>query len=924
MEKTRVRDLATVLGVSNKDILQVLKNLNIQAKSYLSTLSDDEVRKVRQQFPSGDPKDAASAKDAIPGVIIRKRRKAEPGEETAAAVEDSTVTSDESDKSSDEVVEAPVESAPEKRAETPPVKPKERLVYRAEIVELPEGYKKAAPAVVVDKAEGEAVEEESAEPPVSAAPETPAVQTREETGPEETDEGQAAEVAAGGTDGEEEVQETETDETEDGKAKKKRRRKKRSEVAAGPQVKVISRPEPVAEPETPVEVETKDPGRISISMPVLPSAEAEESSGPRKYRKDKRVVEFAPGLVIEEGRRGGSRKKGADGAKGYHGRGKKPGLPEVVETGTQPLKAAKRKVRVEDFIQVADMAKQMGVKAQDLIKALLNLGVMATINHQIDIDTATLVAADFGYEVEKVGFSEEQYLAPQVEDAPETLKHRPPVVTIMGHVDHGKTSLLDAIRESNIASREAGGITQHIGAYHVKTERGDIVFLDTPGHAAFTAMRARGAQVTDIVVLVVAADDGVMEQTKEAVSHSKAAGVPIMVAVNKIDKEGANPDRVRRELSELGLVPEDWGGDTIYMNVSAKQRIGVDDLLELLALQAEVLDLKANPDKPARGHIVEAKMDKGRGPVGTVLVQEGTIHQGDIFICGNYSGRVRAMFNDQGKKVKSAGPSMPVEIQGFEGVPEAGDEFISVADEKVARRIADVRRLKLREQEMARHAKVTLETFLASSGDTKTKDLNLLLRADVQGSLEAIGESLRGLSTPEVRVNLIHSGVGAITESDILLAAASGAIIIGFNVRPMAKVKAIAEQEGVDIRFYDIIYQLLDDLKQAMSGLMDPIIREVYLGQAEVRQTFNVPKQGTIAGSFVVDGKVVRNANVRVLRDGVVIHTGKISSLKRFKDDAREVAKGYECGIGIENFNDIKVGDIFEAFEEVKDKQTMA
>ena len=544
---------------------------------------------------------------------------------------------------------------------------------------------------------------------------------------------------------------------------------------------------------------------------------------------------------------------------------------------TQPMKAAKRKIRVEESIRVADLAHQMGVKSSEIIKILFGLGVMATINNALDIDTATLVASEFGYEVEKVGFSEEDYLVPTVVDTPEMLKPRPPVVTIMGHVDHGKTSLLDAIRKTSVTSGEAGGITQHIGAYLVKTKRGDIVFLDTPGHAAFTAMRARGAQVTDLVVLVVAADDGVMEQTREAINHSRAAGVPILVAVNKIDKETANPDRVLRELSELGLQPEAWGGDTVVGMVSAKTGKGLDELLELIALQAEILELKANPNKPARGHVVEAKLDKGRGPVATVLVQEGTLHQGDVFVCGVFAGRVRALFNDQGRKIKEAGPSMPVEIQGFEGVPEAGDEFVCLEDEKLARRIAESRATKLREKELAKVSRVTLENFLKQSADTQEAQvLNVVLKADVQGSLEAITESLRKLSTDKVRIDIIHGGAGAISESDVMLAAASNAIIIGFNVRPTAKVKEVAEQEQVDIRFYDIIYKLVDEIKSAMAGLLAPVSKEVYLGQAEVRQTFSVPKVGLIAGCMVTDGKITRTANVRLLRDGVVVYTGKV------------------------------------------------
>ena len=595
--------------------------------------------------------------------------------------------------------------------------------------------------------------------------------------------------------------------------------------------------------------------------------------------------------------------------------------------GTQPVKAVKRKIKVDEFIRVADIAHQMGLKSGEIIKVLFSLGVMATINQSLDIDTATLVAAEFGYEIEKTGFSEQDIIEAQqgqFEDDPDNYATRPPVVTIMGHVDHGKTSLLDAIRKSSVVTGEAGGITQHIGAYHVKTKKGEIVFLDTPGHEAFTAMRARGAEVTDIVVLVVAADDGVMEQTKEAINHAKAANVPIMVAVNKMDKEGADPDRVKRELSEQGLVPEEWGGDTTFSYVSAKTRLGLDDLMELLALQAEILELKANAKRPAFGHIIEAKLDKGRGALGTVLIQQGTLRVGEAFVCGVHAGRVRAMFNDQGKKVKEAGPSIPVEVQGFDGVPEAGEEFICLTDEKLARRIAETRAVKQRERELAKESRITLETFLARKADSvEAEVLNLVVKADVQGSLEAINDALRKLSTDKVRINIIHGGTGAISESDVLLATASSAIIIGFNVRPTVKAKELAESEKVDIRFYDIIYKLVEEIKSAMAGMLAPISREVFLGTADVRETFTVPKVGMVAGCHVSDGKITRNAQVRLLRDGVVVYTGKIASLRRFKDDVREVAKGYECGIGLENYNDIKLGDAIEAFEMIEEAATL-
>ncbi len=649
----------------------------------------------------------------------------------------------------------------------------------------------------------------------------------------------------------------------------------------------------------------------------------------KKRNKNRRTVEFGQSEPSDNFRRRNNNANDYmlddEETVRYRNRSKKnKNKQQAHQTVTQPMKATKRKVRFEEAIRVSELAHQMSLKSSEIIKVLFNLGVMATINSSLDLDTATLVASEFGYEVEKVGFSEENYLVPTEIDSPESLLPRPPVVTIMGHVDHGKTSLLDAIRKTSVTSGEAGGITQHIGAYHVKTKRGDIVFLDTPGHEAFTAMRARGAQVTDLVVLVVAADDGVMEQTREAINHSKAAGVPILVAVNKIDKPTANPDRVLQELASLGLQAESWGGDTVVGYVSAKTGQGLDELLELIALQAEILELKANPNKPARGHVVEAKLDKGRGPVATVLIQEGTLKQGDAFVCGVFAGRVRAFFNDQGKKIKEAGPSIPVEIQGFDGVPEAGEEFICLADEKAARRIAESRAIKQREKELAKQSRVTLETFLASTpNDNETKMLNLVLKADVQGSLEAITDALVKLGTDKVRISVIHSGAGAITETDIMLAAASNAIILGFNVRPTAKVKEVAEREGVDIRFYDIIYKLVEEIKNAMAGLLAPVSKEVYLGQAEIRQTFSVPKVGVIAGCMVTDGKMQRNGGIRILRDGVVVYTGKIASLRRMKDDVKEVAKGFECGIGLENFNDIKIDDVLECFEMIEEAATL-
>ncbi|MBO4312432.1 MAG: translation initiation factor IF-2, partial [Desulfovibrionaceae bacterium] len=725
----------------------------------------------------------------------------------------------------------------------------------------------------------------------------------------------------------------------EGEERRERRGRRHEQAQPAPQVRVISRPDTApARPAQPADrgdrEERRKESRPGNARPssrgggfAQPAGAAPDISrdGQSKKKRNKNQNRRSDFQQNEIGGMGRHREEDVEEMPRMRGR-RRPKAKETRQAPqtTQPLKAAKRKIRVEEGIRVADLAHQMGLKSGEIIKVLFGLGVMATINQTLDIDTAAVVASEFGYEVEKVGFVEEDYLEAAEEDAPESLVRRPPVVTIMGHVDHGKTSLLDAIRKTNVTGGEAGGITQHIGAYYVKTRSGNIVFLDTPGHEAFTAMRARGAQVTDLVVLVVAADDGVMEQTREAVNHSRAAGVPIMVAVNKIDKPEANPDRVLRELAEIGLVPEEWGGDTVVAKVSAKTRQGLDELLELLALQAEILDLKANPNKPARGHIVEAKLDKGRGPIATVLIQEGTLHQGDSFVCGVFSGRARALFNDQGRKVKDAGPSCPVEVQGFEGVPEAGEAFICLTDEKVARRIAESRAVKQRERELAKESRVTLETFLSQTADDgESHTLNLVVKADVQGSLEAIIEALNKQSTDKVKIQVIHGGTGAITESDILLASASGAIIIGFNVRPAAKVKDMAEHENVDIRFYDIIYKLVDEIKSAMAGLLAPVSREEYLGQADVRKVYTLPKVGAVAGCLVSDGKVTRNAGVRLLRDSVVVYTGRLASLKRFKDDVREVLKGYECGMSLENFNDIKMGDVLEFFETVTEEATL-
>lgn len=578
-----------------------------------------------------------------------------------------------------------------------------------------------------------------------------------------------------------------------------------------------------------------------------------------------------------------------------------------------------KKVIIGESVILAELAKGMGKTAAEVIKKLMQLGIMATINQELDSDTAVLVAEEFGIPVE-VRLDKTMEIIEDQEDSEETLLDRPPVVTVMGHVDHGKTSLLDAIRQTDVIATEAGGITQHIGAYQVEAGNKKITFLDTPGHEAFTAMRARGAQVTDIAILVVAADDGVMPQTVEAINHAKAAKVPIIIAINKIDKPAANPDRVKQELTEYGLVAEEWGGDTIMVPVSAKTKEGISSLLEMILLVAEVAELKANPDRMSRGTVVEAQLDKSRGPVATILVQKGTLKIGDNLVAGTTFGKVRAMLDDKGKRIKSAGPSTPVQVLGFSEVPPAGEIFTGVEIEKDARHIADKFQIKKREEEMGRTARVSLDDLFKQISEGEVKELNVVVKADVQGSVEAICQSLTKLSTGEVRVNIIHAGVGTVTESDVMLAAASNAIIIGFNVRPDANTRKAAEVEKIDMRLYRVIYDAIDNVKAAMVGLLDPTYKEVVIGRLEVRATFKVPKVGMIAGCYVLEGKITRQAEVRVIRGGIVVKEGHIESLKRFKDDVKEVVAGYECGVGIENFNDIIEGDTIEAFvmEETK------
>jgi translation initiation factor IF-2 len=908
MAKTRVYELAQKLGLENKDLLEKLEQAGIAAANHMAVLEDADLAKFEAVVAA--PKEERIEEQRISSGIIRRRRKevpvpvveAEPAQEEAS------------------MPEAEISPAAAEQVETAPGKPKVKTTESL-AAESATASEAKTDETVVDAIEPEVSTE--VKMPVSAAPaeKEPSVSKPVSAGPEKVTANRAKIL------GRVEIHQPAP----------------RGAKAKGPQGERPApgtRPTPGARPARPAAGERpaaaerpKRPGgpvadaRGGAPAPMIDDApgSGKEVRG-KKKRKGKGGEAEGAGLV--DGRRGRRSRMEVfepDKTDRYR-KGKKTKAPKKTEITVS--KAIKRKIRISDVITVGELAKRMGVKANDLIKELMRQGNMVTINHPLDFETAAILASEFEYEVENVAFDEETILQhSSVKDGkdenPEDLRSRPPVVTIMGHVDHGKTSLLDAIRTTNVIGGEAGGITQHIGAYDVELDGKKISFLDTPGHEAFTAMRARGTKVTDIVILVVAADDGVMPQTKEAINHAKAAGVPIIVAVNKIDKPDANPDRVKQELTEFQLVPEEWGGDTIFVEVSAKENRNVDQLLEMILLQAEVLELKSNPQKRASGAIIEARLDKGRGPVATMLVQEGTLKVGDSVVSGSHFGRVRTMTNDRGVILQEAGPSMPVEVTGLSGVPGAGDTFNAVEDEKTAKEVAQHRAQKLREAELASSSKISLEQLYARIQEGDVKELKVIVKADVQGSVEAVKDALLKLSSVNCRLLVIHTGVGGIIESDVSLASASDAIVLGFNVRPEPKASQLAELEGVDIRLYNIIYDAVADVKNAMEGLLAPTYKEKPLGRIEVRDTFHVSRIGTIAGCYVLDGKVVRGCQVRLVRDSVVIWTGKMSSLKRFKDDAREVATGYECGIGLENFNDIKVGDIIEAFELEAVKTTL-
>ncbi len=901
MGKVRVYELAKQMGLENKELLTRLADAGVEAASHASSLSDEDIKKfeAHQQTPHEKVEEAVIK----PGLIRRRRTvvKAEPESEAVSEPESKA------DASADEppAAAAPVREE-EQKAEAP--KPEESPVTPA-----------APPAAATRETEDTPVA-----PPKAETKKTAGAEPVAEKKPSSADAGvpaakePKAEAAAP-------VEEATGDRAKIlGRVELPTQRStaQRREQSQGRPARPTSRP---SRPDQGTQTPGGKPRVRPEAAPVaameqpLPEKEGRNNKKRKKGRYANDAFDQGDGHVSRRGRRVEVFEPGRMGQKKKRGKQSK----QTRQTEVTISKAIKRVIKISDSITVGELAKRMGVKANELIAELMRQGSMVTINHPLDYESAAILASEFNYEVENVAFDEESILEvemPKEKDAAEDLRIRPPVVTIMGHVDHGKTSLLDAIREARVTEGEAGGITQHIGAYDVELDGRKITFLDTPGHEAFTAMRARGAGVTDIVILVVAADDGVMPQTKEAINHSKAAGVPIIVAINKIDKPEANPDRVKQELTEFELVPEEWGGETIYVEVSAKQKTNLDTLLEMILLQAEVLELRANPDKRAKGSIVEARLDKGRGPVATVLVQDGTLKVGDSIVAGLHFGRVRSMTAANGDQVKEAGPSFPVEVTGLGGVPDAGDTFHAVENEKAAKEVSQHRQSKQREIDLAKSSKASLDQLFARMQEGAVEELAVIIKADVQGSVEAVRDALEKLSTDSCRLNVIHTGVGGISESDVTLATASNAIVLGFNVRPEAKARTLAENETVDIRLYSVIYDAVNDIHDAMEGLLAPTLKEKQLGHAEIRETFHVTRVGTIAGCYVTDGKIVRNAKARLVRDNVVVWEGKLSSLKRFKDDAREVTSGYECGIGLENYNDLKQGDVIEAFEveEVK------
>ncbi len=858
MKKMRVFELAKELSIDARELMKVAKDLAISVENNMSLIDVHDIDRIKKRFV----KESEKQPDELPQEsYVEKRVSANVIRRRARVAPSAEKKAEEPTRPEEVTAVEAVEEKPEKkeRKKAPkPVEEKQPVVGEAEVTSIPAG----------EAAEEAPVPEAPSEEPVAAPPapeEKPEVPEEEEPRKEE-------------------VQEEKPAPREEGKEEEEEKKKK--EKKKGKKGKV---PEVVEAPE-----EGGD------------AAARHAAKKPKKPKEKEKEVYTQSDLYGSERSAFGKKQK------------KRRDRRAVI----QPTQARKKKIRIGRAVMVSSLAKEMGVKVSDVIRILMDLGVMANQNQYITADEATFVATELGFEAEEARDEiKETYLVPPA-FSPEELEPRPPVVTVMGHVDHGKTSLLDAIRQENVIDSEYGGITQHIGAYQARCNGRTITFIDTPGHEAFTSMRSRGAQVTDFVVLVVAADDGVMDQTKEAINHARAAEIPILVAVNKIDKPNANPQRVREQLAEVGLVPESWGGDTIFVDVSAKNHVGIDDLLEMILLQADVLDIKSSRKDGARGVVLESKLDKARGPMATVLIQSGELKRGDTFVVGSTWGRARGVFDFTGKPISQADPATPVEIIGFSELPSAGDTFFVVPNEKKAKDIVSYFQEGdeiQRQQRQEPKEKVTLEDLYSQVREGKIKDLNLIIKGDVHGTVEAIQSTVMGIDTgEELRISIIHSAVGGITENDILLASTAHAIVVGFNVRPEPTARALAKKYDVEIKLYTIIYDLIEDIKKALKGMLEPVYEEVVQGRAQVRDLFKVPKVGTIAGCMVTEGQITRGANARLLRDNVVVFEGKVDSLKRFKEDVREVQSGYECGIGLSGFNDIKTGDVIEAYTHQK------
>ncbi len=966
MAKVRVYELAKELGLDNKEIMAKLRTLKIPVKSHMSVVPDEELDRVKSSLSGSEQEESVGGmeeKRVAKRVIRRRARpKAEAEEEPEEPKMDLNAlkqTAKKPRREQDESTAAKPEQEildeiPEEWTE------EEKPAGETKAKKAPPKRKKtAAKAQKAEPAKKQAEEKETATEKEAVPKKT----AKKAAKPRPESKTRATEKTAEGQEPEQQSFQPEVKEPEPEKEPRKRRTPKAEaperESVSDEKAKEKAQEKPLPEPKSAPPAERKVyikphirrtarapegeplpvPGQEMEQKPETPvvevaeeKTEAKETKKKKKKKKKKSAEEGAAPVAFEEAapRKKLRRKVAFKVQKGMEGMEmadvEQMYMPSKRKAATKKKaaqktkittpKAQKRIVRMGETITVAELAKQLGVKSKEIIKLLSREGLKANEDYPLDADTTGLVTTAYDYEVEQEVFDESKILAGEEEQKEEFLEPRPPVVTVMGHVDHGKTSLLDRIRKTNVTEGEAGAITQHIGASVVETTSGTITFIDTPGHEAFTSMRARGAQVTDIVVLVVAADDGIMPQTKEAANHSKAAGVPMIVAINKIDVPNANTQVVKQRLSELGLTPEEWGGETQVVECSAKTGEGMPELLESILLQAEILELQADRQQPGKGLVIESRLDKGKGPVATVVVQEGTLKQGAPVLCGVHYGKVRAMIDDRGKQVKEAAPSFPVEIMGMPGVPEPGEPFLSLDDEKKAKTVADhrVEKQRAKSEEEAAPGKVSLEELMAQLEEGEVQELKLILKTDTHGTAEAIKSSVEKMSNPEVKVSVIHQGVGNINENDVLLASASNAVILGFTVKTEAKARNLAEQEGVQIRDYNIIYNLLDDVKASVQGMLKPVYEEQVIGKAEVRKVFRITKVGAVAGSYVMEGKIKRNARARVIRDSDVVYNGKLISLKRVADDVREVNQGYECGIGLENFNDVQEGDIIEAY----------